>query len=161
LNGMKRFDSNSPAPKDRSIFRKNIGRALLKKKNSEYLTIGEYDFTTNKEQQKHRHERDTAFEYATEEEITNILRKKFSFRFIEIDDQELRMGKKGLEGRLIGTLSHCSRCQPSSHWLGHHSPKMRIQESGLLLIQHLNDDRMTDKDKVWISRLIADGKFMG
>jgi hypothetical protein len=159
LDGMKRFDNNSPAPKDRSIFRKNIGRALLNKKNSEYLPIWEQDFTTKAVQQKYRHKRDTAFEYSVETEITGILRKTFNFRFIEIDDQELRMGKKGLEGRLIGTLSHCRLCKPSSQWLGNHSPKKQIRESGLWLIQHLNDDGITVKDKDLISRLIA-GKCM-
>lgn len=158
LDGMKRFESNSPAPKDRSIFRKNIGRALLNKKNSEYLPIWEQDFTTKAVQQKYRHKRNTAFEYTVETEIADILRKTFSFRFIEIDDQELRMGKKGLEGRLIGTLSHCSLCKPSSQWLGHHSSKKQIRESGLWLIQHLNDDGITDKDKDLISRLISDFK---
>ena len=160
LDGMRRFNSNSPAPKDRSIFRKNIGRALLNKRNSTYLPIWEKDFTKKAVRQQYGHERDTDFEYALETEITEILRKTFSFRFIEIDDQELRMGRQGLEGRLIGTLSHCELCQSSSKWLGHHSPKRQILESGLWLVQHLNDDVITSKDKGLISSLIEEGKSM-
>ena len=55
LDGMRRFNSNSPAPKDRSIFRKNIGRALLNKRNSTYLPIWEKDFTKKAVRQQYGH----------------------------------------------------------------------------------------------------------
>jgi len=37
------FDTTKPAPHERSIFRKNIGRALLNKEKDEYLKIWEID----------------------------------------------------------------------------------------------------------------------
>ncbi|MEW6181487.1 MAG: hypothetical protein AB1522_16360 [Chloroflexota bacterium] len=41
------FDENSPKPSDRSIFRKNIGRAILNKKKDPYLKVWEIDFLRN------------------------------------------------------------------------------------------------------------------
>jgi len=40
------FDRNDPKPSDRSIFRKNIGRALLNKSKDPYLKIWENRFFT-------------------------------------------------------------------------------------------------------------------
>lgn len=149
LDGMD-FDKNTPAPKDRSIFRKNIGRALIMKMNPDYLAIWNIDFTKKINRMKFKHKRDIAFETKIEQMITKRLRDNFSFRYIEIADQDQRMGKKGLESRLIGTLSHCRLCESSPKWLGRSSPKKAIEESGLWLIQHLNSEgiRKTDKDLI-------------
>lgn len=149
LNGMS-FDQNSPAPKDRSIFRKNIGRALINKMNPDYLQIWNIDFTEKVKRKRFKHKRNIAFERKIEQMITKRLADNFSFRYIEIDDQDQRMGKKGLESRLIGTLSHCGLCQSSPKWLGRSSPKAAIKESGLWLIQHLKNEgiRKTDKDLI-------------
>jgi hypothetical protein len=155
LNGMEDFDKNSPAPKDRSIFRKNLGRALLNKMKPSYLPIWEKDFTTKKKREKYKNKRDIILELRVENQITKILRDNFSFRFIEIADEKQRMGKQGLESRLIGTLSHCMLCSPSSLWLGNFSPKKQIQESGLWLIQHLSSEGINQNDKAIISSLIS------
>jgi hypothetical protein len=86
-------------------------------------------------------------EQEIEEQITEILRKNFAFKYIVIEDQGERMGSSGLESRLIGTLSRCSMCNPSPSWLGNFSPKEAIKESGLWLIQHLTSSGITDHDK--------------
>ena len=57
------------------------------------------------------------------------------------------MGSKGIESRLIGTLSECEECLPSDNWLGHHSPVSKIKNSGLWLYQHLSDPSISDSDK--------------
>jgi hypothetical protein len=158
LDGMS-FDNNSPAPKDRSIFRKNIGRALINKMNTDYLEIWDIDFTNKINRMKFKHKRDIAFEKKIEQMITKRLRDNFSFRYIEIADQEQRMGKKGLESRLIGTLSGCGLCKSSSKWIGRSSPKEAIQESGLWLIQHLKSEGIRKTDKDLILRLITDRRI--
>jgi hypothetical protein len=71
-----------------------------------------------------------------EKEVTRILRENLCFRFIEIAEQ-YRMGNKGLERALVGTLASCPHCGPSAGWLGNYSPKSQICDSGLRLIQHL------------------------
>jgi hypothetical protein len=40
------FDSSKAAPRERSIFRKHIGRALLNKRQDDYLKVWEIDFTS-------------------------------------------------------------------------------------------------------------------
>jgi len=122
--------------------------------NPDYLTIWNIDFTEKVKRKKFKHKRNIAFEKKIEQMITKRLKDNFSFTYIEIDDQDQRMGKKGLESRLIGTLSHCRLCDPSPKWLGRFSPKKAIKESGLWLIQHLNNEGIRKTDKVLIQHLI-------
>jgi len=51
-----------------------------------------------------------------------MLRERFSFRFIALEGQQKRIGKEGLESRLIGTVSNCNVCNASESWLGRFSP---------------------------------------
>ena len=47
LNGSKlNFTIANPKPSDRSIFRKNIGRAVFNKNNDYYLKIWNIDYTS-------------------------------------------------------------------------------------------------------------------
>jgi len=131
------FDKDKPKPSDRSIFRKNIGRALLNKNGDSYLEIWEKDFIVKENRRKYGHLRDIEKEKKIELQITKIIRKNFSFRFIELSSQTQRIGKKGIESSLIGTIARCKLCRPSPKWLGNYSPKKQIRESGLWLIQHL------------------------
>jgi len=142
------FNATKPAPHERSIFRKNIGRALLNKTKDDYLKIWEIDFTTRRNREEYGRFRDIQKEKKVESEITRILREKFSFRFIIADERMKRMGAEGgLESSLIGTVAHCKLCRPSSNWLGGHSPKKQIKESGLWLVQHLDADEINESDK--------------
>ncbi len=47
---------------------------------------------------------------------------------------------------MIATVNHCGDCRPSSSWLGNHSPKKQIRESGLWLVQGLNGREMRAMD---------------
>lgn len=145
------FDRMSPKPSDRSIFRKNIGRALLNKEKDDYLKIWDIDFTMKQNRERYNSLRDIKKEKNIESHITNILRQHFSFRFIIVDNQTERMGDQGLESSLIGTVSHCKLCKPSDNWLGCFSPKKQIKASGLWLIQHINSKGINNKDKETIS----------
>ena len=107
------FDAQKPAPHDRSIFRKNVGRAILNRDDSDYLQVWNIDFTTTEKRERYSHLRDIEFEKNIEQEITKLLQENFSFRYIPVEDETERMGKMGLESRLIGTLSSCHMCQSS------------------------------------------------
>lgn len=148
------FDKNKPKPSDRSIFRKNIGRALLNRGNDDYLQTWEIDFTTTENRKSLGYKRDIDKEKRTESKITKILRQRYFFRFIIIDAQAERMGNKGLESSLIGTVASCKLCKPSDNWLGTYSPKKQIKESGLWLVQHLKASRINEKDKETILNAI-------
>jgi len=145
------FDKDKAKPSDRSIFRKNIGRALLNRRGDNYLQIWEIDYIYRKNKELFGHLRDIKREKEIESEITRMLRKSFSFRFIELSRQKERMGKGGLESSLIGTIARCKLCRPSKNWLGNHSPKKKIRTSGLWLVQHLGADEINVNDKKTIS----------
>ena len=152
------FDEDRPKPSDRSIFRKNIGRALLNKDKDSYLEVWNIDFTPRKNRESFRYKRDIEKEKKIESTITKILREKFSFRFIAIESEEERIGSRGLESALIGTIANCKLCKPSDQWLGNHSPIEKIRKSGLWLVQHLKANPITEKDKRTILNAIKTTK---
>ncbi|MEM4487481.1 MAG: hypothetical protein QXK88_01560 [Desulfurococcaceae archaeon] len=80
------FDKDKPKPSDRSVFRKNIGRALLNRDSDPYLQVWEKDFTPRKNKELFSHLRDIEKEKAIEAEITRILRENFTFRFIALEN---------------------------------------------------------------------------
>jgi hypothetical protein len=153
--GKMNFDAFKPAPRERSIFRKNIGRALLKQRIDEYLKIWEIDFTSHKSREENGHLRDVAKEKELETKITSLLRANFSFKVIKLTGQSQRMGKTGLESSLIGTLARCPLCQPSTNWLGRYSPKTEISNGKLWLIQHLKAKPIGEQDKATILKAIS------
>jgi len=71
-----------------------------------------------------------------------------------IGSQVERMGSKGLESCLIGTLAGCKLCKQSNNWLGNYSPKQQIKESGLWLVQHLKASGINENDKETILHAI-------
>jgi hypothetical protein len=99
------FSRNQPKPSDRSIFRKNLGRAMLKRDKSNYLNMWETDFTDRENRIEKGHKRIIELERKVEERITKLLREKFSFRFISLEDEAKRIGSEGMESKLIGTVA--------------------------------------------------------
>ena len=138
------FDQNKFKPSDRSILRKNIGRALLNKDNDSYLKIWNINFVKREDRERYGFMRNIDKEKELEEKITRIIRERFSFRFIILDDQ---MERKRLKSALIGTLARCGLCKPSKNWLGKYSPVSKIRKSGLWLTQHLNAEPISERDK--------------
>ena len=121
--------------KDRSIFRKNIGRALLNRDDSPLLEQWELDLTTRKAREQHAHRVDQEAMDQIEQHVSSHIHERLSFAVIPVEDRETRMR---LETGLIATVNACPRCRPSSNWLGLDSPKPQIRDSGLWLVQCLN-----------------------
>lgn len=144
------FAHSKPAPHERSIFRKNIGRALLNQRGDNYLKVWEIDFTSRKSRNQYTHLRNIEKEKNLESEITKLMRNKFSFKFIEISGQAQRMGKTGLESALIGTLAQCKFCRASDNWLGKYSSKPEISNGKLWLTQHLKANPINEQSKTII-----------
>ena len=161
LIGEKRkmnFDEFSPKPSDRSIFRKNIGRAILNKNGDPYLKIWNIDFIPKINRDEYGKLRDIKKEKLIEKQITQILRNKFLFRFVIVENECKRIGSKGLESKLIGTVSKCNKCMLSKSWLGNYSPNKQIKKSGLWLTQHLNAEEIDHKGMVAIKNSIQKTK---
>lgn len=129
--------------KDRSIFRKNIGRALLNKRNNPFLKYWNLDLTTKTAKNKHSLNIDLEKQKALEAEVTKYLQENFSFIVFEVPTKEDRLD---LESKIISTISHCEECRPSTSWLGLHSPISKISESGLWLVQGLWKTPVNDSD---------------
>ena len=160
LNESKmKFTQTNPKPSDRSIFRKNIGRALLsKQKDFDYLNIWEIDFTSSIKRANYSHLRNVQKEKAIESQVTELIRKRFYFRLIPLEGQEKRMGKTGIESRLIGTVAACKLCTPTKTWLGRHSPLTKINGGKLWLYQHLSSIGLTDGDQTNLQEAITNNR---
>lgn len=129
--------------KDRSIFRKNIGRALLNKGNDPFLEQWEIDLTTKKAKQKYAATINAARQREVEFQVTNFIQSNFSFVVFPIDDGA---GRLEIESKMISTVSLCEECGPSAHWLGLHSPKAKIRDSGMWVINELYKTPLTEAD---------------
>ncbi len=120
--------------KDRSIFRKNIGRCLLNMRQDSYLEKWELDLTPAENKRKYSHLIDKAYQDTIEDEITKYIHEEFSFVIIPIETKEQRLL---FEKRLISQISLCNKCTASSNWLGMYSPNHKIVESGLWQVNEL------------------------
>jgi hypothetical protein len=93
------------------------------------------------------HLRNIEKEKAIESQVTELIRKRFYFRLIPFEGQEKRIGKTGIESRLIGTVTASKLCKPSDYWLGKFSTKPQIKNGKLWLSQHLDSIGLSDSDK--------------
>jgi hypothetical protein len=127
--------------KDRSIFRKNIGRALLNKTNEAFLPYWELDRTSRAA--RHNAEAHLAELRSAEAHVSEYIRDRFTFGVFGVEDKSSRLT---LESRMISTLSLCEECQPSAHWLGRYSPKTRVCQTGLWLVNELFKTPLSEQD---------------
>ena len=129
--------------KDRSIFRKNIGRCFLNIENNSYSKVWEIDFTTRKNKDELGHLFDANFQKQFETRITKYIQDSLSFAVIEVNDKAERMN---LESKIISTISLCNNCKPSKNWLGLHSTKSKIRDSGLWQVNELYKEPLNQSD---------------
>lgn len=120
--------------KDRSIFRKNIGRALLAKAGDPFAANWELDLTTSAAKQQQEHLLRSERQQQIERDVSRYIQTHFSFGVVEVQEKAERLR---IESRIISTVSLCSVCTPSPVWLGLSSPKAKIRESGLWLVNEL------------------------
>ena len=120
--------------KDRSVFRKNIGRALLNKENNPFLEQWNLDLTTKAAKEKYASKIDAKKIQEIESRVSEYMRNNFSFAVFAIDGKEERLR---YERFLIKGISACKECKPSGNWLGLHSPIEKIRKSGMWLVNEL------------------------
>ena len=129
--------------KDRSIFRKNIGRAILNKSKNPLLKYWELDLTTKKAKERHLKQLDFNKQKQIEKEVTSYIQNNFSFIVFGIDNKQKRLE---FESKIISTISKCEACKPSKKWLGLFSPKDKIKESGLWLVNELYKEPLSEEN---------------
>lgn len=138
----KRLNEHTKANKDRSIFRKNIGRAFLNRANDTFLEQWDWDLTSKQKRADCAHLLDIERQRAIETLITGYVVENLSFSVIPVTDVRSRIL---LESALIATVAQCRHCGPSVNWLGNHSPVTAIRSSGLWLKQHLDAEIITEQ----------------
>ena len=137
--------------KDRSIFRKNIGRAILTRDKDLFLADWEIDLTPAAVRALYSSRIDSAKQAVVEKEVSEYIQNNFSFAVIRIDSKEERLR---LESRIISTVSLCAACRPSAAWLGNFSPKDKIRESGLWIVNELYKEPLDSEDLTILKRAV-------
>jgi hypothetical protein len=137
--------------KDRSIFRKNIGRAILNKKKDPFLKEWELDLTTREAKDKLLNSIDLEKRKQIEKEVTKYIQDNFSFIILSIEDKEKRLE---IESKIISTVSSCKDCEPSKNWFGLSSSKEKIRKSGLWLVNELYKEPLNEIDLIELKSII-------
>ena len=141
--------------KDRSIFRKNIGRALLNKVSDPFLEQWELDLTSREARENFQYKVDIIKQKQVEHQVTEYIQQNFWFVVFPITKKEDRLF---WESRIISTVSWCNECRPSRTWLGLHSPKEKIRESGLWLVNELNKQPLSENEFNYLKDFIIQNK---
>jgi hypothetical protein len=143
--------------KNRSIFRKNIGRCFLNRDNNPYLSTWELDNIKKASKEKNKDKIDIEFEITFENKITQHIRKNFSFVTIAYGGSKLQLN---LEKRIISTIAK-SHPVPSKNWLGNYSPKEKIRTIGLWQVNELNGEIISKDDLKMIQNFVQSEKEKG
>lgn len=137
--------------KDRSIFRKNIGRALLNKDKNSFLKQWELDLTAKKSKEELSNSINFEKQKEIEKKVSKYIQDNFSFVVFQIDDKKKRLE---FESKIISTVSLCDECKPSEKWLGLFSPKEKISKTGLWLVNELWKTPLSDKDMIRLKQML-------
>jgi hypothetical protein len=121
--------------KDRSIFRKHVGRCLLAKEGDAFLTQWQIDLTTKASREMNGHKVDKVRLKEVENEVTRYMTENFSFAVLRFDTQAERLH---YEECLLSTIFRCRDCGPSETWLGKSHPTSAVMPGcGLWNVQGL------------------------
>lgn len=137
--------------KNRSIFRKNIGRCILNKENNPYLKNWDLDTTSAEEKKTNSHLVDVEFEKQIERRISKYIQENLSFCVFRMDIKEQRLF---WEKKISSTLAQSTELRPSSGWLGNFSPKEKIRASGLWQVNGLDGECITDNELENLKRIL-------
>lgn len=129
--------------KNRSIFRKNIGRCFLNKEKNQYLDLWELDITSKTDKDKNLKLLDLDFEKKLEKRISEYIQTNLSFCVFQVDTKEQRLF---WESKIISTLAKSNELIPSTNWLGNYSTKDKIKQSGLWQVNELYKEELTETE---------------
>ena len=132
--------------KDRSIFLKKVGSAILAKNKDPYLDVWEVDTTTPENKNKVQAQLNPAHEQQITQQAVAHIRNKISFVVFEVKTKEDRLF---WEEKIIATLSKAAKqgeIKPSDKWLGNFSPDPKVRQSGLWQSNHLNGEPLTSEE---------------
>jgi len=145
--------------KDRSIFRKNIGRALLNKDKDNNPFIKQWNKKNLAKKDKKaldfdefiKHEEIEKRIKKLEKRVTEYVRENISFVTFRIDNKKKRLE---FESKIISTVSLCDECKPSQNWFGLFSPAEKIRRSGLWLVNELWKTPLSEDDLIELKNIL-------
>ena len=138
--------------KNRSIFRKNIGRCFLNRENNSYLSIWNIDTTSAEKRKMNSHLVNVEFERQIESLISKYIQGNLSFCVFRMDNREQRLF---WESKIASTLAQSCELRPSSGWLGNHSPKEKIRTSGLWQEKGLDEKSIEVKELEELKTIVS------
>ncbi len=103
----------------------------------------ELDLTTKVAKEKFSKNIDFNKQKAVEKEVTKYMQEQFSFVVFSVESKEQRLA---MESKIISTIAACDVCKSSHTWLGNHSPKEKIKESGLWLVNELYKEPLSERE---------------
>jgi len=127
--------------KDRSIFRKNVGRALLSREGDPFLEQWDWDLTSRANREKYGRLVNRHKLFSVERRVTQFIIENCTF--VVLPTSPHVAPRLALEAGLIATVAQCRYCHPSPGWLGRFSPKPVISRTGLWQKQHVNGEPLS------------------
>lgn len=125
-DGLKnRLRNHYSGTKNGSVFRKFIGGALLRSRNEASSCLAPGPGKGHWERQDLKPCEECA---PLEKEVSRILRERFYFKCVRIDDKALR---NHLERVIIRDLSECPSCKASEKWLGRWAYNSDVRKAGM------------------------------
>lgn len=132
--------------KDRSIFRKNIGRAILNKANNPLLSYWNLDLTTKANKEKYFNESLSLECKKIEKQITSYLCNNMSFVVFNLETKQERLR---FEEAIISCLYKSIDFTASKNWLGNFVPPTKanhVKDSRMWLSQGINATPLTNDE---------------
>lgn len=128
--------------KDGSIFRKNIGKAILNSDKDPYLKI----WTSNTRPKQY-----LINKQSTENNVSEYLYKHITFTAFPVDS---RVDRLRFETAIIATLNKENAFVPSNNWFGKNSTEEKIRKSGLWLKNGLNGKILTTSEFQYLCNIL-------
>ena len=139
--------------KDGSIFRKNIGKAILNKNNHPYLNV--WNVNTSKPENiiLLGNSYDPVIQKNVEESVTKYMREHFSFVCFPVTAEQERLQ---LEEGIIAALNMATSFTASPEWFGRYSTEQEIVSSGMWLKQGLDGVPLSEHEYKRLLTLCSD-----
>lgn len=139
--------------KDRSIFRKNIGRAILNKENNPLLSYWNLDLTSREKKEKFFNDELDIKRKEVEKRVTKYMCENLSFVVFPLDTKEERLR---FEEAIISALYNSLDFQASDNWLGNYVLPSRlnhVKESRMWLSQGIKAKPLTEEEFVKLKEI--------
>ena len=135
--------------KDDSIFRKNIGRAILNKNRSTYLDVWNIDSRDTHALISIGDRYDYIFQREMENSVSEYMRSRFTFTCFPVAEMPERLR---LEEGIIATLHMTADFAAGPNWYGKYSPEHEIVECGMWLKQGLDGALLSESEYAAIEK---------